>query len=56
VGCHEPTWSPDGKKIIFAENGIGSTTQIYTSNANGTGLKHVAPGDDPSWGTHPLSR
>jgi len=56
VGCHEPFWSPNGKKIIFAENGEGSTTQIYTVNANGTGLKHVTSGDDPSWGTHPLSR
>lgn len=56
VGCHEPIWSPNGKKIIFAENGIGSTTQIYTSNANGTGLKHITPGDDPSWGAHRLSR
>lgn len=53
VGCHEPTWSPNGKKIIFAENGLGSTTEIYISNANGTGLKHVTSGDDPSWGTHP---
>jgi Tol biopolymer transport system component len=56
VGCHEPRWSPDGKKIIFAENGVGSTTQIYTINANGTGLRHVTSGDDPSWGTHPPTR
>jgi Tol biopolymer transport system component len=55
VGCHEPIWSPDGKKIIFAENGIGPTTQIYTINANGTGLENVTAGDDPTWGTHPLT-
>jgi Tol biopolymer transport system component len=56
VGCHEPRWSPNGKQIIFAVNGIGATTQIYTINANGSGLKHVTSGDDPSWGTHSLTR
>jgi Tol biopolymer transport system component len=56
VGCHEPIWSPNGKKIVFAENGLGSTTQIYTINANGSGLKHVTSGDTPGWGTHALSR
>jgi Tol biopolymer transport system component len=56
VGCHEPRWSPNGKEIIFAVNGVGSTTQIYTIKTNGSGLKHVTSGDDPSWGTHPLTR
>jgi dipeptidyl aminopeptidase/acylaminoacyl peptidase len=50
VGCHEPRWSPDGKKIIFATSG---QDEIYTINADGTGLKPVATGDDPVWGTHP---
>lgn len=56
VGCHEPRWSPNGKEIIFAVNGVAATTQIYTINANGSGLKHVTSGDDPSWGTHPLNK
>jgi Tol biopolymer transport system component len=56
MGCHEPRWSPDGKKIIFAENSP-TTSNIYTANANGTGLHQVTfdgNDDDPAWGTHPL--
>src|SRR5262249_30247070 len=52
VGCHEPQWSPDGTKIIFAVNRAGSTF-VYTMNADGTGRRRVAVGDDPVWGTHP---
>jgi Tol biopolymer transport system component len=52
VGCHEPRWSPDGKKIIFAAD-LPQGTTIYTMSANGTDPKRVATGDDPAWGTHP---
>jgi Tol biopolymer transport system component len=52
VGCHEPQWSPDGTKIIFAAN-TAQGTVVYTMNADGTGLERVAAGDDPVWGTHP---
>jgi len=57
VGCHGARWSPDGKKIIFVA--ISLTTgihNIYTANADGTGLTQVSFGgsdDDPAWGTHP---
>jgi TolB protein len=57
-GCHEPRWSPDGKKIIFAANSPATGTNIYTANADGTGLTQVTfdgLGDDPAWGTHPLA-
>ena len=57
VGCHEPRWSPDGKKIIFAVLALATGVRnIYTANANGTGLTQVSFGgsdDDPAWGTHP---
>jgi Tol biopolymer transport system component len=53
VGCHEPQWSPDGKKIIFATYSLQGAAFVYTMNANGTGLKRIAVGDDPVWGTHP---
>jgi Tol biopolymer transport system component len=55
-GCHGPRWSPDGKKIIFAANSPATGTNIYTANADGTGLTQVTfdgGSDDPAWGTHP---
>jgi Tol biopolymer transport system component len=52
VGCHGPQLSPDGKKIVFAAN-VGQGTVVYTMSAHGTGLRRVASGDDPVWGTHP---
>ncbi len=55
-GCHEPHWSPDGKKIIFAANSPATGVNIYTANADGSGLSqvtHDGDDDDPAWGTHP---
>jgi Tol biopolymer transport system component len=56
AGCHGVHWSPDGNEIIFS--GVTATGfNIYTANANGTGLTQVTFGgsdDDPSWGTNPL--
>jgi Tol biopolymer transport system component len=55
-GCHEPHWSPEGKKIIFAANSPATGVNIYTANADGTGLAQVTSDggdDDPAWGTHP---
>ncbi|MFL5959976.1 MAG: TolB family protein [Gaiellaceae bacterium] len=56
LGCHEPRWSPDGKKIVFAGNSPTTGVNIYTANAGGSGLfqvTHDGADDDPSWGTHP---
>ena len=58
IGCHGPRWSPDGRKFVFAANSA-SASNIYVANADGTGLvqvTHDGHSDDPSWGTHPLSR
>jgi Tol biopolymer transport system component len=57
VGCHGVRWSPDGKKIIFAAGTAAAGVNIYTANADGTGLTQVTfdgNDDDPAWGTHPL--
>lgn len=58
-GCHEPHWSPDGTKIIFAANSPATGTNIYIANADGTGLTQITQDggdDDPAWGTHPLAK
>jgi Tol biopolymer transport system component len=59
VGCHGVRWSPDGKKIIFVALSLATFTRnVYTGNADGTGLTQVTfdgTGDDPAWGTHPLA-
>ena len=60
-GCIHPRWSPDGKKIIFSiftETAAGEVENVYTVNADGTGLTQVTHGGGtdgtPDWGTHPL--
>jgi len=55
VGCHGVRWSPDGQKIIFAAGTSATGVNIYTANADGTGLIQVTfdgLDDDPAWGTH----
>ena len=60
-GCIHPRWSPDGKKIIFSiftETAAGEVENVYTVNADGTGLTQITHGGaadgTPDWGTHPL--
>lgn len=36
----DPTWSPDGKQILFASD-TGGSTQLYVVNANGKNLHQV---------------
>jgi Tol biopolymer transport system component len=59
--CIHPRWSPDGKKIIFSivtETATDEVENIYTVNADGTGLTQVTSrgrtDGTPDWGTHPL--
>jgi Tol biopolymer transport system component len=58
IGCFNPTWSPDGKKIVFARRVASGAADLYTVNANGGGLFQVTntPTVDETggdWGTHP---
>jgi TolB protein len=60
-GCADAVWSPDGKKILFrlTTPGRGEGGDLYTVNADGTGLFQVTHDGDvewPNWGTHPLAR
>jgi TolB protein len=58
VGCFNPSWSPDGTKIVFNRLHRPESEDIYTVNANGSGLTPAvtSPLDDENtdWGTHPL--
>jgi len=61
-GCFAPSWSPDGKKIVFGRGGDTLGRNIFTVNADGSGLFQVTHGgvsqlnNDPyDWGTHPLA-
>ena len=59
-GCHEPVWSPDGKKIAFTMFvALTGLSDLYTVNPDGTGLyqvTHAGLGAGlKDWGTHPLT-
>ena len=59
IGCFGPSWSPDGRKIVFIRRSAGQN-DVYTVNADGTGLSEVSgtPDDEggpPDWGTHPVT-
>jgi Tol biopolymer transport system component len=64
-GCLDPTWSPDGSKILFdIFQGYNFQKYLHTVNPDGSHLEKVTRhgfvlGDDegeqgPDWGTHPL--
>jgi Tol biopolymer transport system component len=59
VGCFNPSWSPDGQKIVFGRQVDSQPRDIYTVNADGSGLFRVTNTPDieefsAEWGTHPL--
>jgi Tol biopolymer transport system component len=59
-GCFNPVWSPDGRKIVFGRNQDDGQRDLYTVNADGSGLFQVTDTPDISefngdWGTHPLT-
>ena len=59
-GCFDPIWSPDGQKIVFGRNIDDAQRDLYTVNADGSGLFQVThtPNVDEfngDWGTHPLT-
>jgi Tol biopolymer transport system component len=60
VGCPSPSWSPDGKKIVFSRQVGTEPHDIYTVNADGSGLFQVTNTPDitefsADWGIHPLT-
>jgi Tol biopolymer transport system component len=60
IGCFNPSWSPDGQKIVFGRQVDSQPRDIYTVNADGSGLFRVTNTPDieefsADWGTHPLT-
>lgn len=61
VGCSgSPSWSPDGTKIVFSRQVDDQPHDIYTVNADGSGLFQVTNTPDitefsADWGIHPLT-
>ena len=58
IGCFGPSWSPDGRRIVFVRRSAGQN-DVYTVNADGTRPSEVSgtphdEGGPPDWGTHPL--
>jgi Tol biopolymer transport system component len=60
-GCFDPTWSPDGTRIVFGNGSDDLGRNIYTVKPDGSGLIQVTHGgrhqsnEAPDWGTHPLA-
>jgi Tol biopolymer transport system component len=57
-GCFNPRWSPDGTKIVFNMFSDATGENVFTANADGTGVRQVTHGDEdeaPDWGTHPVT-
>ena len=44
----DPDWSSDGSQIVFCIKG-GESPTLHSININGSGLKEIGPGFDPSW-------
>ena len=60
IGCFSPTWSPDGTKILFGRRQGSKQSDLYTVNADGSGLFQVTQTADideggGDWGTHPVT-
>jgi Tol biopolymer transport system component len=46
-----PTWSPDGRKLLYSQSDCNTAPELYTISAAGGSAQdlHIA-GDDPAWG------
>jgi Tol biopolymer transport system component len=49
LGCVEPRWSPDGKRLIFHGYKEPGSSYIYIINSDGTDLRQITKGQTPDW-------
>ncbi len=52
-GGDDPSYSPDGKKIVYYTGSHLQHPDIYTINVGGGGKTKVTEGWTPSWGSRP---
>jgi Tol biopolymer transport system component len=52
-------WSPDGTKLVFSLSTVPGIANIFTANADGTGMQQVTNdtghAEKADWGPHPLA-
>jgi Tol biopolymer transport system component len=63
IGCQNPVWSPDGRKLMFERHFRipNDHYDLYTVNPDGSGLYQVTDTPDldeggGDWGTHPVTQ
>ncbi|MER7838884.1 cell wall-binding repeat-containing protein [Streptomyces sp. NPDC096040] len=49
--AEQPDWSPDGTKLAFVRKDTDGNYQVFTANADGTGVKQLTTG--PRWYANP---
>ena len=50
-GAHSPSWSPDGKQILFTNRADDGSMHVFVVNTDGQGLQKIT--DETGWNVWP---